>query len=247
MSRDSFCMATHDGERWVAAQLASILAQLDPDDEVVVCDDASSDRTLAIVRSFGDGRVRVLEGRSFRSPVRTFEEALRNATGDVLALSDQDDVWLPGRAAVIRERFAARQGGVHLLALDAVVTDAAGATTAPSLFAKLGAGPGLLKNVYANTYVGCCLAFCRELLDVALPFPAGLPMHDMWLGLLAERFGTVEFISGQWLAYRRHDAAATSFRREFRPIVQIRRRINLSVNLARRVLERHRRCGNGDR
>jgi glycosyltransferase involved in cell wall biosynthesis len=236
-------MATYDGARWVGEQLRSILSQLAPTDEVVVSDDGSTDGTPDVVRSFHDARVRLLAGNALRSPVRNFENALRHARGDVLALSDQDDVWLEGRAALIRERFAAPPSRLHLVALDAVVTDEEGRVTEPSLFRKLGAGPGLLKNVYANTYVGCCLAFSRELLEVALPFPAGIPMHDMWLGLLAETFGTVEFVHVPMLAYRRHAANATPLHRRFMPIVQVRRRWILATRLAWRVLAHRARAG----
>lgn len=236
MPRLSVCMATYNGEPWVGAQLRSILEQVGPDDEVVVSDDGSTDRTLEVVRSIADPRVRVVPGGPFRDPARNFENALRQAAGDVVALSDQDDVWLPGRVARIRERFAAPHPPVFLLALDGEVTDESGGQLHPSLFRLNGARPGLLKNVYDNSYTGACLAFSRPLLDLALPFPARIPMHDMWLGLLAEIFGGVEFVPGRWMAYRRHDATATSFRREFRPLVQIRRRLNLAWNLARRTL-----------
>lgn len=236
----SVCMATYNGGRWVRDQLASILPQLSPDDEVVVSDDGSTDDTLAIVRSFGDRRVRVLDGNAFRSPTRNFEHALRHARGDLVALSDQDDVWLEGKAALVRERLARPGPRVRLVALDAVVTDHAGVVTEPSLFRKIGARPGLLKNVYDNSYVGACLGFTRELLDVALPFPPGIPMHDMWLGLLAELFGEVEFVHVPTLAYRRHGATATSFERKLLPLVQIKRRWVLATSLARRALERRR-------
>lgn len=234
----SVCMATYNGGRWVREQLASILRQLGPGDEVVVSDDGSTDDTIDVVRSFADPRVRVLDGNAFRSPTRNFENALRHARGALVALSDQDDVWLDGRVALLRERLSRPGPSVRLVALDALVTDEVGAVTDPSLFRKIGARPGLLKNVYDNSYVGACLAFTRGLLDVALPFPAGIPMHDMWLGLLAELFGEVEFVHRPMLAYRRHGANATSFRREFRPAVQLKRRWVLATSLARRALQR---------
>ncbi len=236
--RISVCMATYNGGRWVGEQLSSILKQIGPDDEVVVSDDGSTDDTLAVVGSFGDQRVRVLANETGRSPVRNFENALRAARGDILALSDQDDVWLDGRVALIRARLSNPSTPVHLVAMDAVVSDENGAVLHPSLFERLGAGPGLLKNIYDNTYVGACLAFSRELLGFALPFPRGIPMHDMWIGLLAERVGTVEFVHTPMLVYRRHGANATSMKRQFKPILQIRRRCNLSMNLLRRLVER---------
>lgn len=233
-------MATYNGGRWVGEQLGSILQQLHADDEVVVSDDGSTDETLSVIASFRDPRVRVVPG-GFRSAASNFENALRHARGDILTLSDQDDVWLEGRIPLIRERLSVPRTAVHLVALDATITDERGVPTEPSLFRKIHAGPGLLKNIYDNTYVGCCLAFTRELLDVALPFPRGIPMHDMWLGLLAERFGTVEFVNTPLLAYRRHGTNATTMTRRFEPVVQVRRRWNLATNLLRRVIDRRSR------
>jgi len=231
----SVCMATWNGGRWVREQLSSILEQLGPGDEVVVSDDRSTDDTLAVVGSFGDPRIRVIEGPAAGSAMRNFEHALRHARGELVALSDQDDVWFPGRVARIRERLAARRTPIHLVVLDAQVTDEAGRVTEESLFRRIGARPGLLRNVYDNTYVGACLAFSRELVELALPFPSGLPMHDMWLGLLAEIHGGVEFVPGPMMAYRRHPGAQTNFRRAFIPVTQIRRRLNLAFNLAGRT------------
>ncbi len=238
----SVCMATYNGGRWVREQLASILRQLGPDDEVVVSDDDSKDDTLDVVRSFADPRVHIVPAKAFRSPTRNFENALRHARGDIIALSDQDDVWLEGRVAHIRERLSSPPSPVHLVVMNAVVTDEGGTVTDPSLFRKLGVRPGVLKNVFRNTYVGCCLAFSRGLLDVALPFPPRIPMHDMWLGILAELFGTVEFVQTPTLAYRRHGATATSFKLQFMPIVQIRRRWDLATSLLKRKIERRGRA-----
>jgi glycosyltransferase involved in cell wall biosynthesis len=216
-ARLSVCMATWNGGRFLRAQLGSILPQLAEDDEVILSDDRSTDDTLEVARSFADPRLRIVEGPAARSAPLNFENALRQARG---------------------ERLEGRLGGVHLLSLDARLTDEAGQVTAPSLHARLKGGPGLLKNVYANTYVGCCLAFTRPLLELALPFPKRIPMHDMWLGLLAELNGTVEWVPVPLLDYRRHAATATNFRIEFIPITQIRRRVNLSWNLVRRTLSR---------
>jgi len=234
--RLSVCLASYNGARWIGDQLRSILVQLGPEDEVVVSDDGSSDGTLAVVRGLGDPRIRNAPGGPFRNPVRNFENALMQARGELIALSDQDDLWLPGRSDFIRERLTPYLGAVRLLALDARVVGATGELLHASLFQRIRAGPGLLKNVYNNTYVGACLAFTRPLLARALPIPAGTPMHDMWLGLLAERLGSVEFVPRPYLELRRHGGNATDpFTIAFRPFLQIRRRLVLSWNLARRL------------
>ena len=236
----SVCMATRNGERFIGEQLASILPQLGPDDELVISDDSSTDRTLEIIRGFIDPRIRLLEGNTFFSPVFNFENALRHATGDVIALSDQDDVWLPDKVATIRERFAVKPSQVYLLVLDGEVIDEEGHLLHDSVQSRLaagrGAGAGIARNIFDNTYLGCCMAFSRELLEYALPFPRRIPMHDMWLGLVAELFGTTEFVPVKTMRYRKHRASLTDFRIRFMPWTQIKRRWFLGTALLQRWL-----------
>lgn len=243
--RVSVCMATFNGERYVAQQVESILPQLGSDDELVVSDDSSCDATLEIIRSFQDSRVRLLPNNRFASPIFNFENALRAASKDILVLSDQDDVWLPNKITLIRERFARRRPDAFAVVLDGVVTDSEGHELWPSLFQKMGSGPGILKNIYDNTFLGCCMAFSREALELALPFPRRIPMHDMWIGLVASAFGQVEFIPEKTILYRKHAHSLTDFRREFRPLTQIQRRFFLSASLALRVFSRRSAFGGG--
>ena len=90
----SVCIATYNGARYIAEQLASILKQLSAEDEVVVSDDGSTDGTIDIVRSLNDRRIRIVDGPRRHSPTLNFEWALRNAKGEYIFLADQDDVWL---------------------------------------------------------------------------------------------------------------------------------------------------------
>lgn len=231
----SVCMATCNGSRFIRGQLESILSQLGPDDELIVSDDASSDDTLDIVRGYDDPRIRVLSGNVFQSPLRNFEHALRHARGRILVLSDQDDLWLPGRLELVHERLDKAIDRVALIMMDGEIVDATGNCLEESIFRANRAAAGILKNVYDNTYSGCCLAFTRPLLEIALPFPPRVPMHDMWLGILAEIFGRVEFVPVTTIRYRRH-AANTSFRRASLA-KQIMRRIFLVSSLLRRWIE----------
>ena len=231
----SVCMATCNGSRFVRAQLESILAQLGPADELIVSDDASKDDTLEIVDSYHDPRIRVLSGNVFHSPVRNFEHALCNARGRILVLSDQDDVWLPGRIDLIHERLDGDTERIALIMMDGEIVDAEGTLLKESIFSTNRAGGGILKNIYDNTFTGCCLAFTRPLLEIALPIPQRIPMHDMWLGILAEIFGRVEFVPVRTIRYRRH-AANTSFIRAS-ACEQISRRLFLALNLAKRYID----------
>ncbi len=88
----SVCLASYNGEKYIAEQLESILKQLGERDELIISDDSSTDQTLAIIDRFHDRRLRVFPGNSFYNPIFNFENALKQATGEVIALSDQDDV-----------------------------------------------------------------------------------------------------------------------------------------------------------
>jgi glycosyltransferase involved in cell wall biosynthesis len=230
----SVCMATFNGARFVERQVATILEQLEPGDELVVSDDGSTDGTVALVRAFVDSRIRILEGKPFHSPLRNFERAVSHAAGDTIVLADQDDAWLPNKLPLVRDLFAGETARPYLVVLDARIVDEEERVVYPSVQARLDAGPGLVKNIWANRYLGCCMAFSRDLLDVALPFPDGVDMHDIWLGQLCERIGTTAFIPVTTMLYRRHDDTATGFELRFQPVQQVRRRAVLVWELARR-------------
>lgn len=209
MSKISVCMATYNGEKYIAAQIESILKQIDETDELVVSDDGSSDATLEIIHGFRDRRIRVIESAGCRNPIFNFEKAILASIGDIIILSDQDDVWLDGRVRLIRKLFNDRTKGVFAVVLDSIVVDGQLNQICLSLFDYLNAGSGVLKNIIRITYVGCHMAFSRELIEIALPFPKKIPMHDVWLGLVAEIFGEVIFVKQKTMLFRRHGANAT--------------------------------------
>lgn len=236
--RISVCMATRNGGRFIRRQLESILGQLSPDDEVVVSDDSSTDKTVDIIKEFHDPRILLSEGNTFFSPVFNFENALKRATGDIIVLADQDDVWLENRVALIRGRFAAPPHRCYLIAMDGFVVDEEERVVGASIFERIHAGKGFLKNLYNNRYVGCCLAFSRGLLEIALPFPRRIPMHDMWLGQLCELVGETEFVAEKTILYRRHGESLTEFRPRFAPLLQVGRRLILAFYLLNRSVSR---------
>lgn len=206
----SVCMAAYHGERYIGEQIRSILPQLREGDELLISDDASGGETERIVRSIAseDARVRYLRGEG-KGVVRNFERVLTAASGDVLFLSDQDDVWLEGKVdAVLREI----ENGACLVVHDARITDESLHVTAPSFFALRGSRPGFLHNFLRNGYMGCCMALTRPVLERALPFPPDLPMHDQWLGLTAEKYGRVCFLAQPYLLYRQHGGNVTGGR-----------------------------------
>ena len=200
----SVVMATYNGRPYIAEQVQSVLAQLLPGDELIVVDDGSQDGTPEIVESLQSAFVQLVRNPRNLGIFATFERGMLMATRDMIFLSDQDDVWLPGKRAAFVAAFA-DDPGVLVVVSDAELIDARGLVTAPS-FMQLRGGfnGGFWSTVVKNRYLGCAMALRRELLSVALPIPPAVPMHDMWFGALASVLGRVHYIPGALIQYRRH-------------------------------------------
>lgn len=208
-ARVSVCMAVHNGAKYLIPQLQSILAQLGTADEVVIVDDASHDDSVALLRALVDQRVRVFRNDENLGVLPTFERALRLAHGEILFLSDQDDLWLPGKVRTMMEVFASHPE-VTLIASDARIIDGSDSVVADSFFARRGRfAAGVLHNLFKNKYLGCTLAFRRSMLERFLPIPPDVPMHDMWFGIINAMFGKTHYIDQPLVAYRRHAANAS--------------------------------------
>lgn len=206
MIRASVCMATYNGERYLKEQVDSIVRQLGPDDELVVVDDASHDGTVQLLRTWDDPRLKLHANEHNLGLIRTFERALQLARGEFIFLADQDDVWLPGKM----QTMTAALRDADLVVSDCRVVDQSLNELAPSFIARRKSAPGLWRNLLRNSYLGCCMALRREMLQLALPFPARAPMHDWWLGLVAESFGRTAFLPQPLLLYRRHGSNAST-------------------------------------
>lgn len=200
----SVCMASYNGERFVQEQLDSILGQLENDDEVVIVDDVSTDSTVAIIERFFDKRIRIFRQARNGGVLKAFGRALEEATGKIIFLADQDDVWRGDKVSKFKHMFSTR-ADLSLVLSDASIIDANGDLVAKTRFRSGQFHPGALQNIVRNSYLGCSMAFRRSILDYCLPFPADIPMHDMWIGILNQLVGKTGFIDEPLICYRRHD------------------------------------------
>lgn len=201
----SVAMATYQGMPYITAQIDSILAQLAPEDELVISDNGSTDGTLDYLQSIAqtDPRVRILSLTSEKGILPNFQNALQECKGDIIFLCDQDDIWKPEKMNTISKLFD-KQPNLMAVQSDAEIINAKGERIASSFFSQRKCGPGLWKNFHKNTWQGCSMAFRRSLLAVALPFPRKIPMHDVWIGMLSEIAGDVIFLPEILTSYRRH-------------------------------------------
>ena len=212
----SVCMATYNGEKYIKEQLSSILSQLSEKDEIIVSDDSSTDKTVEIIESFQDKRIKILKNNKFRQPNLNFENALKYSKGDIIFLSDQDDVWVKNKVEIILNQLKK----YDLIVSDAFITNEKLNITNESLFSEVNSNRGILKNIIKNTYYGCCMAFKRKVLKKALPFPKTREIgHDLWLGIIADRYFKVKFLKEKLIYFRRHENTLTTIKKSKRRLI----------------------------
>jgi glycosyltransferase involved in cell wall biosynthesis len=184
----------------------SILPQLKPEDELIISDDASVDSTLGIIKSYHDPRIRLLPSQKFGNPARNFEYALGQSKNDLIFLADQDDIWHPHKIEIMANELKL----YALVVCDCRLMDENDNVISLSFFEQNHSQNGLVKNLLKNSFVGCCMAFQRNVLERILPFPPTISMHDQWIGLIAQRHFNVKFIPQPLVDHRRHKGNYTS-------------------------------------
>ncbi|MCU1416328.1 MAG: hypothetical protein JWP32_502 [Schumannella sp.] len=216
----SVVLCTHNGSAYVGEQVASILRQVPEPFEIVLGDDASTDDTVAIVerlvdahRAGGGATELVIRHHDPALGVSAnFADGLSHARGDLLALSDQDDIWHDGKLAALAAAFAA-DAGLLLVHSDARLVDGDAAPTGLTLLDALEAtaaeraglehGDAFATLLRRNLVTGATVMLRRRLLDAAVPF-ADDWVHDEWLAVIAAATGGVRLLPAELIDYRQH-------------------------------------------
>lgn len=223
-------MATYNGAQFIKEQIASILPQLSPCDELIISDDGSTDETIAIAKNFNSALIKIINGPR-AGLIKNFENSIKNAAGDIIFLSDQDDIWHPEKVKHCLSELS--QSKADLLVTDCTIINSEGMVLEDSFFKKRGSGPGLIKNIVKNSFLGCCMVFRSELKEKILPFPKNIAMHDWWIGLVASVHGKVVFVKKPLSSYRRHgnNASPTGERSKYSRKQQMAFRLVIFFNL----------------
>lgn len=205
----SIAMATYNGAQYLQAQLQSFKDQTLQPDELIITDDCSTDSTEAIVRQFEKNApftVRFYRNKKNLGYCGNFNAALVKTSGDLVFLSDQDDIWFPEKIAHM-VGVAERNPEMLVVMNDAALTDGdlneVGLTKVGQIRSS---GMGLERFV-----MGCCCAIRRELLDFCLPIPEGLRAHDSWLVNIADGLDAKLVNTSVLQYYRRHESNESQF------------------------------------
>jgi Glycosyltransferases, probably involved in cell wall biogenesis len=203
----SVCIASYNGERYIKEQLDSIICQLGENDEIIISDDGSTDSTIQIIENFKDRRIKIFSHipnrkskYKFDLTTRNIENALLKAQGDYIFLADQDDIWEKNKIKETIPFFKKYDLILH----DCTIIDNSKKILHNSYFKLNKSKIGIIRNLIKNSYLGCCMAFKREILKKSLPFPVSPVPHDIWIGLIAELKGNVFLSDKKLIQYRRH-------------------------------------------
>jgi glycosyltransferase involved in cell wall biosynthesis len=206
-ARVSIAMAAYNGAKYLNEQLDSFQCQTRRPDELVVCDDGSTDATHEILEKYqrhAPFEVRIHRNKKNLGYARNFEIALSLCVGDIIFLSDQDDVWFRTKLERIGQAFGSNPG-VHIVVNDQEITDADLSPSGRTIFENTKA-LGYGKNWIS---AGCCTAITRQFRDLATPFPTNLIAHDAWIHRFGQGLGVRLVLPEVLQYYRRHDQNAS--------------------------------------
>jgi glycosyltransferase involved in cell wall biosynthesis len=201
-------LATHDGARWLPDLLDSLARQTLAPGRLSILDDASTDGTWELVRDAVVPGGQTVAGRqeSNAGAVQTFERLLSMVGTEYFALCDQDDVWLSEKLE--KSVSLLESSGIDLVYTDLTVVDENLRELAPSMWHLSNivpvTGRVLIALILKNSVTGCTVVGRTSMLKKALPFPAGIPMHDWWLGLVAASGNGVAPLREATVLYRQH-------------------------------------------
>lgn len=192
-----------NAENSISETIESVINQTYTNWELIIIDDCSNDKSLDIIQNYAkkDDRIRYFKTDSpSGSPSIPRNIGLDNANGDYIFLSDQDDIWHPERIALMSKALETHP---IVYAPFTMIDENEHEITTNQKYPHITGN--LFRDLITQPYFGCCMAFRRSLLNVALPFPKGTITHDNWIGLLAEILGAkIHILETPLLYYRIH-------------------------------------------
>lgn len=209
-------LATCNSEKYLQAQLDSILAQTRSDWRLLIRDAGSADGTAALLREYAarePERIVLTGSEEGADAVRNFSELMRRSDAEFAMFCDHDDVWLPDKlevsvayARAMQERFGTDTP--LLVFTDSTVADETLRTLHPSMLRCQHLDPvkglSLPRLLIQNVPSGHTMLMNRALYELARPVPPEAVMHDHWVTLAAAVFGRIVYLDRSTVLYRQH-------------------------------------------
>ena len=214
MGKISVAMTTYNGEKYVTAQLYSVLNQSLKPDEVIICDDCSTDSTVSLINEFIEKNklinFRLILNENNLGYIKNFRKAISLASGDIIFLCDQDDIWQEDKIKTMAELMENNRN-IKALASAYKLIDAEGNEIkgdTEKFYNPKGNKPltnvNYGKSLYYNMAQGCAEAVTKDIAKAYCESSADILPHDWALNLFAYEKGGLYFINRELLLYRLH-------------------------------------------
>jgi len=199
----SITLATYNGEKYIQEQIESILQQSYQHFEILIQDDNSQDKTLEILQSYNDPRIKIEKNSTNLGYIKNFETVLKRAKGEYITICDQDDIWREEKLETLLREI----GENSLIYADSLLVDENGNSLNKRLSQKLKnnfiSSKEPLSFLYDNAVSAHAALFKRELLEIILPLPKHL-YFDQYIALCAASIGGVKYLDKDLVLYRQH-------------------------------------------
>lgn len=234
----SVALCTYNGEAYLATQWQSLVDQEVRPDEVIVCDDQSTDGTVALLDRLAAEApfpVRILVNETRLGFNKNFERVLTECTGDLIFICDQDDCWFPEKIGVMTD-YMVNHPQTQVAFCDAWVTDEQLQGRQSRFWtwvrfdeparARWRSGESMDVLLDGNRVMGCATVIRRPLLTTILPIPNNIPgyIYDGWIALIAAAHDSIQFIDQPLQLYRTHGQQQVGVGKDEAPIDRIRLR-----------------------
>lgn len=198
-------MCVYNGQEFLTEQIESILNQTYSNLELLILDDGSSDASVDLVSQFieKDKRVKLTINPTNLGFNKNFEKGIRLAAGEFIAISDQDDIWMPNKVELLLESIA----DASLIYSNSTLIDEFGGDMNRTLDSNLihVQDPSYKSFLDINFLTGHTCLFKKELIKDLIPFPAEVFYYDWWMGFVASYTGRVKYLDVVLTKYRIHN------------------------------------------
>lgn len=201
LKKVSVAMTTYNGGIFLKKQLDSILNQTFNVSEIIVCDDGSSDGTLQLLKEYAKlTNLKYFVNEKKLGFVKNFEKALSLCSGELIVLSDQDDIWYSDKVEFLVDSI----GDNLLIHSDCDLINEDDEVFLKNFKGEIKTHKNAEDFLFNNVVTGCTSMIHRDLLSKTIPFPEGISYHDWYLAIHAAYLGKITYISKSLTGYRQH-------------------------------------------
>jgi glycosyltransferase involved in cell wall biosynthesis len=212
----SVVLATFNGSKYIVKQIDSILAQTTLPEEIIICDDCSTDETVSLIKPYlKNKQIKLFVNESRLGVFENFKKAASLANNNNwLVFGDQDDIWLPLKLSKLAAAMSILDDEItpSLVYSDLAVIDNNDNIMFSSFWERQKIKPEKIKLstlLYGNVVTGCTMIINRPLADEFFLVDISDYFHDEWLGLIAYSFGNAKILNESLVLYRQHETNVT--------------------------------------